>query len=80
MRTVNMKINAQVSSCMKILEFSSLEDLPRMKDVRRRFLKVVKAKHPDGGQGSDEDFVELMEAKEFLMNFLKVNQQSESPT
>ena len=77
MRSTSMKINAQVVSCLKLLEFSNLDELPKMKEVKKKFLKIVKAKHPDGGQGTEEDFVELMEAKEFLLNYLKVNQANE---
>ena len=38
-------------------------------------IRLVKAKHPDEGIGSEINFVELLEAKEFLMNFLKLNNQ-----
>ena len=69
MRGNNNKMNAQVINYMEILEFEKFEELPKMKEVRRKFLKIVKAKHPDGGQGTEEDFVELLEAKEFLMNY-----------
>ena len=64
-------MNAQVISSMQILEIEDMSRLPQMKTVRKKFLKLVKAKHPDGGIGSEEDFVELLEAKEFLMNHIK---------
>ena len=72
-RRNNSKMNAQVLNCMKIMEFENLEEIPKMKHVRKKFIRLVKAKHPDGGQGSEEDFRELFEAKEFLMNYIKRN-------
>ena len=44
-----------------------------MKKVRRNFLKLVKSKHPDGGEGTKEDFIELFEAKDFLLNYINNN-------
>ena len=68
-----MKMNAQVVNCLKILEFNDIDVVPMMKQVKKKFLRLVKAKHPDGGIGTEEDFIELFEAKEFLMNFIKLN-------
>ena len=42
-----------------------------MKEVKRKFLKLAKEKHPDGGKGNNEDFVELLNAKETLMKFIQ---------
>ena len=71
-------MNAQVISSMQILEIDDMSKLPLMKTVRKQFLKLAKAKHPDGGVGSEEDFVELLEAKEYLMNHIKHNKQDEN--
>ena len=68
------KLSAEAIECMKILEISDLSKMPLMKTVRKNFLKLVKSKHPDGGEGSEEDFIELNEAKEFLLNYIKTNQ------
>ena len=67
-------MNAQVVNFMQILEIDDLSIVPLMKTVRKKFLKLAKFKHPDGGQGSEADFIELLEAKEFLMNHIKLNQ------
>ena len=72
-KRTNNKLIAQVLNCMKILEFDDLEKIPMMKEVRKKFIRLVKAKHPDGGNGTEEDFIELFDAKEFLMNYIKVN-------
>ena len=70
---MDSKLNAQVVNCMKLLELEKLDELPLMEEVCKQFLKLVKAKHPDGGFRTKENFVEIMEAKEFLMNYLKNN-------
>ena len=75
MRTA--KLSAEAISCMKILEIRDLTKLPLMKKVRANFLKLVKSKHPDGGEGTEEDFIELFEAKEFLLNYIKNNPTEE---
>ena len=69
----NNKMSPQVISCFKILMIEDLENVPQMKTIQRKFLKMVEAKPPDGGCGTEEDFVELFEAKEFLLNYLKTN-------
>ena len=71
MKTARM--NAQVVDYLKVLEVENLQLIPKMKEVRKKFLRLVKAKHPGGGQGSGEDFIELQDAYEFLMNYIKVN-------
>ena len=58
------QMNAQVINAMQILEIENLDVVPLMKTVKKKFLKLVKAKHPDGGIGCEADFVELLEAKE----------------
>ena len=57
-------MNAQVISSMQILEIEDMSRIPLMKMVRKQFLKFAKAKHPDGGVGTEEDFVELLDAKD----------------
>ena len=42
-----------------------------MRNVQKKFLELVKSRHPDGGEGSENDFIELFEAKEFLLNYIK---------
>ena len=75
-KRVNTKLSAQVINCLEILEIEDHYSLPKMKTVRKKFLKIVKSKHPDG-EGNEEDFVELLEAKEWLMNYLKINSPME---
>ena len=74
-----IKLSAGAVNSMRILEFSDLINLPLMKTVRKKFLRLVKAKHPDGGIGSEEDFVELQEIKDFLLNYIKNNQSGSDP-
>ena len=62
---------------MQVLEIEDTTRIPLMKTVKRQFLKLAKAKHPDGGLGTDADFVELLEAKEFLLNHIKHNKPNE---
>ena len=69
----NMKLSAQLVNYLRILEIEDEKSIPKMKIVRRQFLKLSKIRHPDKGVGSDEDFSELLEAKEFVMNYLKTN-------
>ena len=76
MRPVTM--NAQVLNYMQVLEIENLNQVPLMKTVKKQFLRLVKSKHPDGGVGSEADFVELLEAKEFLMNHIKINKPQEN--
>ena len=76
MRSNNM--NAQVVSALQILEIEDQKNIPQMKTVRKKFLKLVKAKHPDGGVGTEKDFEELVEAKEYLMNHIKANKSQEN--
>ena len=75
MRSSNMK--AEVINAMQILEIEDLNSVPLMKTVKKKFLRLVKAKHPDGGIGSAADFVELLEAKEYLMHHIKTNNPQE---
>ena len=70
-------INAQVINAMQILEIDDQKVIPLMKTVRRSFLRLAKAKHPDGGAGKEEDFIELLEAKEYLMHHIKTNKPQE---
>ena len=49
-----------------------------MKRVKKRFLKLVMAKYPDGGIGCEADFVELLKAKEYMMHFIKTNRPEEN--
>ena len=65
-------MSAQLVNYLRILEIEE-ETIPKMKIVRKQFLKLSKLKHPDKGLGSSEDFKELLEAKEFVLNFLKTN-------
>ena len=63
---------------MQILEIEDLTKIPLMKTVRDRFLKLSKIKHPDKGVGNHTDFTELLEAKEYLMNHIKINKPHET--
>ena len=70
-------MNAQVISYMQVLEIENLASVPLMKTVKRKFLKLAKVRHPDGGVGSEADFIELLEAKEYLMNHIRLNKPQE---
>ena len=69
----NSKLTAQLVNYLRILEIEDEVNIPKVKYVRKQFLKLSKLKHPDKGTGTSEDFAELLEAKEFILNYLKTN-------
>ena len=53
------------------MEIEDLTWLPLMKTVKNKLLKLGKTEHPDNGLGTDEDFRELLEAKEYSITISK---------
>ena len=72
------KLSAQLINYLRVLEIEDEQAIPKMKLVRRQFLKLSKSRHPDKGNGTNEDFVELLEAKKFILNYLKTNYPNEN--
>ena len=61
----NMDI--KVKEALGILGFENLETLPKLKDIRKRFMKLSLLHHPDKNNGSKEaksKFQEILKAYE----------------
>ena len=56
-----MKLNREAIMNLRILEFPD-DILPKMKELRKRYLELSLARHPDKETGTDEDFQELINA------------------
>ena len=60
-------ISDAVKEALAVLGF---KEVPEMKTVRDRFLRLCLEKHPDKG-GSDAEFQKLLEAKEVLCKYIE---------
>ena len=57
-RRPNIKVSAELVNYLRILEIEDVSSIPKMKTVRKQFIKLSKARHPDKGMGSSEDFAD----------------------
>ena len=59
-------ISEKLRNALSVLGFS---EVPEMKVVRDRFLKLCLEKHPDKG-GSNEEFQNLLDARETICRYI----------
>ena len=62
-------ISETVRNALKMLKF---ENIPKMCELRSRFLQMCLELHPDKG-GNKENFQELLEAKDILSRYIENN-------
>ena len=60
-------ISEQVKRALQMLQF---DEVPKMAELRSRFLKLCVERHPDKG-GTSEQFQELLEAKEVVSKYIE---------
>ena len=56
----------------KYLQLMGFNQIPQMKELRKRFLQLSVECHPDKG-GSDKKFQELLDAHNFISKFIIEN-------
>ena len=56
-----MKLSREATKNLRVLEFPE-DVLPKMKELRKRYLELSLTRHPDKETGTDEDFQELLNA------------------
>ena len=70
-----MKIDRKMKEYLSILGFDvdELNEFPKMKEVRKQFLKLAILKHPDKPNGNEKDMKELLKAYKFkLVSILRI--------
>ena len=57
-------MNSELQELLEILGFSKdmSSKLPKMKEVRKQFIKLAKVRHSDKPTGNDKDMKELLNA------------------
>ena len=67
-----------IKKCLRILDFENLDQVPLMKEVRKRFFHLSIQKHPDKNDGVDKGFGELKSAYDILCKFINENTEFDS--
>ena len=62
-------LSEQVKMALKMLQF---DQVPRLAELRARFLKMCIERHPDKG-GSNKEFQDLLEAKDVVSKYINKN-------
>ena len=62
-------ISDEVKRALMILNFDKFDVVPKMKQLRQRFLKLCIDLHPDKG-GPTDKFQELPDAKNIVSNYI----------
>ena len=71
-----MRFNQETINNLKVLGFPE-DVLPKMKELRNRYLELSLVGHPDKDTGTDEDFKELLNAHEEIGKLIvQVNKTS----
>ena len=56
-----MKLNKETIENLEVLGFGG-DVLPKMKELRKRYLELSLVRHPDKRSGTDEEFQKLLNA------------------
>ena len=68
-RKKSLKMNSEIKFHLRVLEFSE-EVLPKMKELRKRYIRLSLLRQPDKA-GTDAAFKELLEAYKFIGNLIE---------
>ena len=61
--TNSFKMNKDIKELLEVLGFpNNQQKLPKMKDVRKQFLKLALIRHPDKATGNEKDMKVLLDA------------------
>ena len=71
-----MKLNRKAKKNLRILGFPE-DTLPKMKELRRRYLELSLIRHPDKATGTDEDFQELLYAYESIGKLIEKSENTD---
>ena len=62
-----------IKTCLEILGFSNTKSLPKLKLIRKNYIKLLIEKHPDKNEGIDRGFNELQKAFEVVSKYIVEN-------
>ena len=71
-----MKLNREAKKNLRILGFPE-DTLPKMKELRRRYLELSLIRHPDKATGTDEYFQELLYAYESIGKLIEKSENTD---